>query len=278
MPNYGYHLARAQGRIVQRTYERFLPLISGRKIRCARHVPLDVFGYSGESRLAEQIASIRSFLRHAGRPNRFVVVSDGTHSSESIELLRRVDECVSVESVPAPNVSASGRLADYLRNHPTGKQLALVMALPREAPALYVDSDVRFFSGAPDLANYAASDTAAAYYLRDCGFAGDQRLLRSEEEKSRPVNTGALLIRRRLDWSVGVDRFHQLESEPNFFTNQTITHLVMHANHAEPFDPVRYVLQLDDQFMYRDHYAGPQIALRHYVDPVRHKFWTSLTR
>src|SRR5205085_12339053 len=126
------------------------------------------------------------------RPNRSVVVSDGTHSSASVNLLRRTDHCVSVESVPAPDATASERLRAYLRHHPTGKQLALVMSLPRQAPALYVDSDVRFFSGAPDLVNYAGSDAAAAHYLEDCGFAGDQRLLRTEDETLRPVNTGVL--------------------------------------------------------------------------------------
>src|SRR5438552_1391672 len=109
--NYGYHLARTQGRLVQRVYESFLPLITGRKIRCARRISVDVFAYSGQRRLAEQVASTRSFLRHAGRPNRFVVVSDGTYTPESIELLRRVDECVSVESVPEPEVATSETLS-----------------------------------------------------------------------------------------------------------------------------------------------------------------------
>jgi hypothetical protein len=77
---------------------------------------------------------------------------------------------------------------------------------------------------------------------------------------------------------VGVQRFLALDGEPTFFTNQTITHLVMHANGAEALDPARHVLQLDDQFVFSDRYAGPKLVLRHYVDPVRHKFWTSLWR
>jgi hypothetical protein len=36
------------------------------------------------------------------------------------------------------------------------------------------------------------------------------------------------------------------------------------------------VLQLDDQCEFRDRYAAPGLVLRHYVNPVRHKFWTSL--
>jgi hypothetical protein len=51
----------------------------------------------------------------------------------------------------------------------------------------------------------------------------------------------------------------------------------MHANAALRFDPAKYVLQLDDQFVFSDRYANPSLALRHYVNPVRHKFWTSLS-
>jgi len=57
-----------------------------------------------------------------------------------------------------------------------------------------------------------------------------------------------------------------------------MTHLTMHANAAHPFDPQKFLLQLDDQFVYPDHYAGPALALRHYVNPVRHKFWTNFWR
>ena len=49
-------------------YQAFLPIILSRRIKCPRQLAIDVFSYSSESRLAEQIASIRSFLSHAGRP------------------------------------------------------------------------------------------------------------------------------------------------------------------------------------------------------------------
>lgn len=276
MPNYGYHFARAQGRLTQALYQSFLPLITRQPIRCSRQVPIDVFSYSGERRLAEQVASIRSFLRHAGRPQRFVVVSDGSHTSAGIELLKRLDDCVSVEQVPLPPDSAPEPFASYLRNHPTGKQLALIMSLPRQRPAFYVDSDVLFFPSARELEHELAQTSAPACYLADCGFSGDKRLLHGKQEESNPVNTGTLLLLHSLDWSLGISRFLELKGAPDFFTNQTITHLAMHANAAQPFNPAKYVLQLDDQFVYPDRYAGPALVLRHYVDPVRHKFWTSL--
>ena len=276
MPNYGYHLARAEGQFALSVYELLLPIAAGRRINPRRNIPLDVFAYSGKRRLAEQVASIRSFLTCAGRPNRFVVVSDGSHSEADIELLRRIDESVTVETVPPPPSGCAEPFAQYLRNHPTGKQLALVMSLPRRRPALYIDSDVLFFSGASELAREDGGKNPPAYYLEDCGFAGDERLLRGDEKTKSPVNTGVLLIRQPLDWSVGIQRFLELKGEPNFFTNQTITHITMHANGAQPFDPAKYVLRLDDQFVYADRFADPGLVLRHYVDPVRHKFWTRL--
>jgi hypothetical protein len=57
-----------------------------------------------------------------------------------------------------------------------------------------------------------------------------------------------------------------------------VTHLAMHSSGARPLDARKFVLQLDDQFIFRDRYANPTIALRHYVNPVRHKFWSSVPR
>src|SRR5579864_5322804 len=126
MPNYGYHLARIRGRLVQSFYELSLPLVVKQRVKCRGDIPINVFSYSGRHRLAEQVASIRSFLVHAGRPNRFIVVSDGTHSANDIQLLRRLDSCVSVEQVPPPPVDAPAGMGPFLRTHFNGKQVALL--------------------------------------------------------------------------------------------------------------------------------------------------------
>jgi hypothetical protein len=277
MPNFGYHLARLKGKIVRTLYRIALPMIVRRRVDSPGSIALDVFAYSGESALPEQVASIRSFLQHAGRPKSFTVISDGSYSQRSVRLLQHVDATVSVQSSSQP-VPADWpeRFRDYLSTHSTGKQLALIMSLPKNGPALYVDSDVLFFPSAVDLIARARDTSVPAYYLADCQFSGDSRLLRDSGEKAAPANTGVLLLFGKLDWSLGVNRFLGLEQEPGFFTNQTITHLTMRENGAQPFDPVKYILQLDDQFVYGDRYAGSALALRHYVNPVRHKFWTSL--
>jgi len=246
--------------------------------RVLRELPFEVYSYSGEQALPEQVASIRSFLRHAGRPSKFIVVSDGSYSARSIALLHALDPVVSVSpSTRWIPPAVPGEMHSYLIGHPTGRQLSLIMSLPRNSPALYLDSDVLFFPGAVDLPALLSAN-APAQYLPDCKLSGDERLFRDPVEKKDPVNTGVLFLSQKLDWSLSIERYLELHGLPDFFTNQTMTHLTMHANGGRPFDPKKFVLQLDDQFVYRDNYADPNIVLRHYVNPVRHKFWTTLWR
>jgi hypothetical protein len=278
IPNFGYHFARWEGDLRRKTYRALLPAIAQRSVHPSRKVPLDLYSYSGEAMLPEQVRSIRSFLRHVGRPKSFTVITDGSHCARSVELLKMIDPVVSIrptgEHLP-PDLPEKFR--HYVTTYPMGKQLGLIMSLPRNGPAFYVDSDVLFFPGATDLMRDSTATDAPALYLPDCqDCSADPRVLREPNEALEPVNSGLLMLLRPLDWSLGIRRFLDLEGEPNFFTNQTIVHLVMHANGAMPLDATRYVLQLDDQFIYPDRYSGPHLVLRHYVNPVRHKFWTTL--
>ena len=279
MPNYGYHLARAEGNATRTIYRAVLPAIARRRIPGGAPLSLRVFAYSGETSLPEQIASIRSFLKYVGRPKRFTIISDGTLSTRGAELLKSLDPVVSIsdfaEWVPK-NLPAT--IYPYLTTHPTGKQLALIMSLPVQGPTLYLDSDVLFFPAATELIRIAENGGAPAFYLPDCLLSADERLFRGEIEKAKPVNTGVLFFFERLDWTLALRRFLELDGLPTFFTNQTMTHLTMHANGATALDHRKYVLQLDDQFVYPDLYANRSLVLRHYVNPVRHKFWMAVAR
>ena len=275
--NVGYHAARAQGAVARELYRRSLPAVVARPISPPRPLDFDVFAYSGEAALPEQVASVRSLLHHAGRPVSFTIVSDGTYTDRSAALLESIDSCVSVQrSAIAPPDHSPEKFREYVRTHPTGKQLALIMSLPAQRPALYIDSDVLFFAGARDLEQLARTRDVSAFYQRDCQLSGDERVFRSASEREQPANTGVLMLFRALDWSQAISRFEELQGDATFFTNQSLTHLVMHANGAEPLDPAKYVLELDDQFVFADRHAKSTIALRHYVNPVRHKFWANL--
>lgn len=278
MPNLGYHLALREGRFVRYLYQTLLPLTVRRRISIKAELPFEIFSYSGEAALPEQVASIRSFLKHAGRPKQFTVVTDGTYTNRAKELLRKIDACVRIEELPRPAASLPENFRTYLAQHPTGKQLNLIMSLPRSGPTLYLDSDVLFFARASELSVLGTTADAPALYLQDCQLSGDERLLRDTEQHDPPVNTGVLFLFQKVDWSEAIQRFLELEGSPTFFTNQTLTHLALHRAKAQALDSTIYLLRLDDQTSYKDRYAGNTIALRHYVNPVRHKFWTTFWR
>ena len=277
--NVPYHLARLEGHVTRSIYRAALPTFAHRAIRIERELAFDVFSYSGESSLPEQVVSIRSFLTHAGRPKQFTVVSDGSYTSTSIALLEKIDNCVRVETeaLPLP-ADLPEQVQSHLANHFTGRQLALIMSLPANGPSLYTDSDVLFFPEAKLLADLAHNDSVSAYYLADYQFSGDERLIRNISEKAQPVNMGFLFLFRKLDWSSGVERLQALKGAPNFFTTQTLVHLCLHANGAAAFDRTKFILEANDQFIYRDCYSSDSIAARHYVNPVRHKFWATVAR
>ena len=275
--NVPYHSARLEGKITRSFYRAALPLIVRKSLNVERELPFGVFSYSGENTLPEQVASIRSFLTHAGRPKQFTVVSDGSYTTTSIELLEKIDNCVRVQTTAPPLPSGlTEKVQSYLTNHFTGKQLSLIMTLPANGPTLYTDSDVLFFPEAMQLADLSRTQSVSALYLADYQFSGDERLIRDATERENAANMGFLLLFQKLDWSLGLKRLEMLTDTPNFFTTQTVTHLCLRANGAVALDPQKYILKLDDQFNYRDRYVGSSIAVRHYVNPVRHKFWAAI--
>ena len=277
--NAPYHLARLEGKLVRASYRLALSAVVQRRVRIERDLAFEVFSYSGEGSLPEQVASIRSFLAHAGRPKQFTVVSDGSITDGSIELLQKIDSCVRVErNAPPLPPGLAENVHSGLTEHFTGKQLSQIMSLPINGPTLYTDADVLFFPEAKQLADLSRTQSVSALYLADYQLSVDERLLRDPKEKENPVNMGFLFLFQRLDWSPGLERLKLLTGAPNFFTTQTVVHLCMHANQAKPFDPHKFILQEDDQFIYRETHAGPSVSMRHYVNPVRHKFWTLARR
>jgi hypothetical protein len=189
--------------------------------------------------------------------------------------LRSVDECVDVVEQSEFSDGKIPALVDaYASRHPFGQKLAVILSLPINGPTVYCDSDVLFFPGAGEaFGDLLASTDQRPRYLQDCVSAFDSRLLRSEREADRAANAGFIMLYRPLDWSVGLGRLRTLEGSPGFFSEQTVVHLALHANDAQPLDATRYVLALDDQFDWRDRHCGNGMCMRHYVRPVRHKMW-----
>jgi hypothetical protein len=241
-----------------------------------------VFSFSSERDQPEQVASLRSFLANVGTPAEFVVVSDGSHGASSIDALRSVHGCVSV--VPwdrfvrpdAPQV-----VWDCAAQNWRGRKLATVVSLPAGGPVLYTDSDILFFPAASELRALSEGSLGPGpRYLRDAGERAflDPRLLVDPVESENSANAGFFFYPDRLDWQPPLDRLGKLVRGPRTFTDQTVVHLALHQAGARQLDRERYVLATDDRHLAKDPYLRDDTVMRHYVTPVRHKFWLAVSR
>lgn len=277
MVNIGYRASRMQGYSTRSIYRAALPWIVQRRIAQERKVQIAVYSFSGDRDLPEQVASIRSFIRYVGIPDKFTVVSDGSHSPSNKQLLSRISPCVEtvdLESLTKKDLPQC--LYDYAQHHPLGKKLAVLFSIPVEKVTIFTDSDILFFPGANEIINLGQSNEQRPRYLPDCSLALDERFLCKDSEKVNPVNSGFILLKEPLNWDTALSRLSQFTGTYNYFTEQTIVHLTMHHNQALPLCSHQFVVSLDDQFIYQDKCASSKIALRHYVNPVRHKLWLNV--
>lgn len=268
-------LARAQS--IRAAYRAALPFLAATAPRPRGEVPARLVMFSCRRDMPELVASLRSFLRHAGSPRGIMVVSDGSHRRGDVTLLARLHAGTRVrhwrDAAPRRLPHA---VAAYAARHPMGRKLAVELALPdgRE-PVIYADADVLFFPGAAELAEVAA-DGGRPRALRDCGPYFDDRLLAGPAEAVPPVNGGFLLLHERPDWDEALRRLDSLAGRPGFFSEQTLLQVAMRASGARELDPSRYVVSIADRYLDADLHAGPEIALRHYTTSVRPKLWQAL--
>ena len=278
MVNIGYHAAKIQGNFLRSIYKSSLSNLVSFPIAQERQVPIKVYALSCERDLPEQVASLRSFLRYVGIPKAFTIMSDGSYTEKSIKLLRLVHPCVDVQLLTKfQRDDLPQSVYEYASQQAMGKKLAALMSIPIEEATLYTDSDILFFQGASDLAELAtASEDVHTYYLPDCKSSLDKRLIYEDIEQQNPINAGFILFKKALDWDVSVQRLASLKEPPNYFSEQTIVNLTIKLNKGNALSREKYIMNVDDQFMYPDKFVTKQVAMRHYVSDIRHKFWQSV--
>lgn len=283
MVNIGYRAARIQGNLVRFLYSAALPWIIKRQIPQTQNVQIAVYSFSCDRDLPEQVASIRSFIRYVGIPKKFIVISDGSYSEESCTLLCQIHPCVNVinwKDLVKDNIP--NFILDWALNHPhrptsaMWKRMAVFLSISIEQPTLYTDADILFFPGAEEINNLCQLDKSPAWYLPDITPALDKRLVLQDSDNLNPVNAGFFLLNKQLSWEKALTRVVKFVDLPIFHTDQSVVHLAMHDTGAKPLSREKFVLSLEDQCVYPDHYAKPEISIRHYVSPVRHKFWMNV--
>ncbi|WP_017303055.1 hypothetical protein [Spirulina subsalsa] len=274
MVNFAYRAARLQGKLTRSLYQKIIPQIVKKPITQTPKIKAVVYALSCERDFPEQVVSLRSFLNHVGIPEQFIIISDG-YSAKSCQLLQQIHPCVKI--IPLNEFIGTklpAKVYHYAQIQSMGKKLATLLSIPHHTVSIYTDSDILFFPGASALIPLIESSACHSYYLPDSNPAFDFRLIHHPQEAENPINGGFILFKKAPDWTEGIERFLNLPEEPNYFTEQTIVHLTMHQDCARALPSQHYIMGREDEFIYLDQYARQKdVILRHYVTPVRHKFW-----
>jgi hypothetical protein len=274
MVNIGYHTAKVQGKLIRSLYQAGLSNILHLPILQAQKLPIIVYSFSCERDLPEQIASIRSFLHEVGIPNQFIVISDGSYTNDSCNLIRQIHACVEVMHVDKlMRTDLPQYVYEFAAQHPLGKKFLALLSIPIQSTTIYTDSDILFFPGATHLKELIASEQRQPWYLTDCACKVDEQVLFNEDERNNPVNSGFIILNQPLDWSLALERLSKKQTFNHYFTEQSLVHLTMHQNCGQPLCPKLYVVSVKDQFIYPDKCVNKEVVLRHYVSDIRHKFW-----
>lgn len=252
----------------------------------ANLIDISLVSFSSNKDFYDQILSILSFLRYVGVPANWIIYSDGSHTSEQINLLTTGFEFVKVELPDVSNkdiVKLNTKesllpfieyLLDYAEKFPLGKKLYFYLNHSIEKPTLFLDSDILFYKNAP-IINILLREEVNGWYIPDYEWSClDSRYKAYNSEQLYQVNTGFFILKKELENIVkGLDFLKSLNFQYEYFSEQTTFHILFRDNSFMPLDPRRFVLNSGDQFNFSYLFSREKMAIRHYTGPVRHKMW-----
>jgi hypothetical protein len=241
----------------------------------AAAAPLTVLTFVGHAQVPQAVASLRSFLRFIGRPRRIIVGSDGTLGAEDEKTLSSIHPSVEVLQIELDRHDAHPELVAYARGELWGRKLLFIASANEheELPLLYFDSDVLFFAAARSLCHTLSQYTVPAYMEEPNRGAFDERWDPGTESLA---NAGFLFLPTRLDWTRVLERHGWLLVAPGHRTEQTILNLALRDAGARALDPSAFVLDYRDARSPQDVASRGNVVARHYVAPIRWKFWISV--
>lgn len=209
---------------------------------------------------------------------RLCLALDGPVEPAERARLERLLPGVELASAPALAATCAPRLAAFARANAMGRKLAVVTARQRERSVLYCDSDVLAFAPLAEVAEAIPARSARHIQCVE-GTCLDPALKARTDALGLPLcpslNGGFYhvprggfdepLVERLLD---GLD-----PAIPGWFGETTLTAALLQRLESQPLPRERYVVSLRRQFVTEQDVDYGQIALRHFVTPVRPLFY-----
>jgi hypothetical protein len=176
------------------------------------------------------------------------------------------------------------QVPDYMRRFVaanwTGKKLAAVFELQKEADVLYSDCDVTVFKKPVEIIN--AIDAGSSLYMFDAvGYTLDPWIsLRAEKigvQVSKHFNAGLFYVPKG-EMKQSVLETVLSDWQPSFNSHhaeQTLTNLLLDSKNSSPLPEDRYVLSWQGYSVCERDLDCREMVCRHYTGPVRHRMYLS---
>lgn len=206
------------------------------------------------------------------------IAVDGTISEGERAAAGRLFPGVSIDSAEWACHYVCARvpgLHTFFENHPTGRKLALILALSDRGPVVYSDYDVLAFSRPHELLACMGRNTPCYFPEEVDGTRDAQIAERAKQlglEYIPKFNCGFLYIPQG---ALSIDLASQILATwrapgESWFAEQTVLSFMLRELRAEALPPSRYVISNCRQFYWEKDVNYTAIAARHFTTPVRH--------
>lgn len=251
--------------------KKFSRLLKSEKI----HIPakntkpdFDVISFSGAKDFEEQILSVYSFLYYIGTPKKWIIYSDGSYTeSEKTFLQKKFLFLECKEWNYNKTLESNTPLKKYLEVCHLSKKLHAIAGHNYERQTVYADSDIIFYKNA-----YAYFDSdllkEGLWYIADTNWGTVEKIT-----ELYPLNSGLMILNKNFNFELNFQYLNNLQGNYEYFSEQSSFNYSFKKQDGNILDPRQFIVNTEDQFDFRTAAHPKTIALRHFVNPVRHKIW-----
>lgn len=235
----------------------------------SKRISLVLYSFSGLSTYQDQMLSLISFLNNVGIPKSWIIFSDGSYSEDHIRKLKKFP----FVEVKKYNV--------FDNNHEEiswmEKKFRAYSSVVINGTSIFLDSDILFHNGFNESIVQALGQNN--WYLSDLSAHFDDYYFSNysnDFNKMNFINSGFFVLNSNIDWDMGKQYLARLKKEEiplGHFSEQTAMEIVFKSNNLRFLDPRIFLLTMDDHFTLNSNVDYSQIAIRHYVGPIRFRMW-----
>jgi hypothetical protein len=203
---------------------------------------------------------------------------DGQIAESEIAAVRQLFPGIAIYEVESALGSLGEKwpaLKTFLKSHPLGKKLGLVLALSSQGQLLFSDYDVLAFNVPAEILTYAEKNIPCCI-VEDLPGNLDPEIIERCHALGREYipgfNSGLFYVPKG---ALSIDLAAELLAEwrptgDSWFTEQAVLSVLMRSANAQPLPRGRYVVDTRRQFYWDPDVDYTSVVARHFVTPVRH--------